>query len=212
VAVVLSGCGFQDGSEIHESVLTLLALDQQGAEYTCFAPDIEQTKVQDHYRQQATDEKRNVLVESARIARGDIQPMAQFDSQQFDAIVFPGGFGAALNLSNFAIKGADCQVNADVERAIQSMHSDGKVIGALCIAPVLLAKLLPGVELTIGQDEGVASAVTSMGAKHAATGHGEVIIDRIHKVVTTPCYMLDSSIVQIYTGATNLVTAVLQLT
>lgn len=209
VAVVLSGCGFQDGSEIHESVLTLLALDQQGAEYSCFAPDINQTKVQNHYQQQIMDEPRNVLVESARIARGDIQSLAQFDGNNFDAIIFPGGFGAASNLSSFATDGPDCQINSDVEQAIRSMHGAGKVIGALCIAPVLLAKLLPGAELTIGQDEGVANAIIKMGASHSETSHGEIVIDEINNLVTTPCYMLDASISDIYVGATKLVIAVI---
>jgi len=210
VAVVLSGCGFQDGSEINESVLTLLALDLNDAEYHCFAPDIIQTKVQDHYKQQEMDEQRNVLVESARIARGEIKPLTEFQASEFDAIILPGGFGAALNLSDFAINGPDCVINADVEQAIRSMHSQHKVIGALCIAPVLLAKLLPNAELTIGQDEGVANAVVTMGASHHKTNHAEIVIDEKNNLVTTPCYMLDASISDIYAGATKLVSAVLE--
>ncbi len=211
VAVVLSGCGFQDGSEIHESVCTLLALDQQGAEYACFAPDIEQTKVQDHYKKVETDEKRNVLVESARIARGDIKPLTQFDAHQFDAIVFPGGFGAAMNLSSFGAEGADCHINADVVKAIASMHQSNKPIGALCIAPVLLARTISNARLTVGHDPDVAQALSQMSATHVAADFDGVVVDTENKLVSTPCYMLDSSIAQIYVGANKLVAELLKL-
>lgn len=211
VAVVLSGCGFQDGSEIHESVCTMLALDQQGAEYVCFAPDIEQTKVQDHYNKTEVNETRNVLVESARIARGEIKPLTEFDARQFDAIVFPGGFGAAMNLSSFGTEGSDCHINADVVKAIASMHQGSKPIGALCIAPVLLARTISSARLTIGRDPDVAQALSQMSATHVPTDFDGVVVDTENKLVSTPCYMLDSSIAQISVGANKLVTELLKL-
>lgn len=212
VAVILSGCGFQDGSEIHEAVCTLLALDQQGAKYQCFAPDIAQTRVMNHYAQTVVPtETRNVLVESARIARGNIQPLSAFQVDPFDALVLPGGFGAAMNLSDFATAGAQCTVQTDVARAVTGMHQAGKPIGALCIAPVILAKLVPAARITIGQDADTAAACQGMGAQHHNTGHGEVVVDAQNRLVTTPCYMLDAHISQIYDGAQALVRELLRL-
>lgn len=211
IAVVLSGCGVQDGSEIHEAVLTLLAIDSHGAAAQCFAPSILQRDVIDHVTGKAMGETRNVLVESARIARGRIRDLATFDAQDFDGIVFPGGFGAAKNLCSFAVDGADCNVEPSVVAAIKAMHQAGKPIGALCIAPVILAKVLGKVEVTIGNDAGTAAAIESMGATHRERGHGEVAIDRTNRVVTTPCYMLDASIGQIAEGADNVVAALLEM-
>lgn len=213
VAVVLSGCGVYDGAEIHESVLTLLALDRAGAQTQCFAPDRPQHHVINHLTgAEQTDAPRNVLAESARIARGKILPLAQYRAADFDAIVFPGGFGAAKNLSTFAFDGPACTVAPEVEQAIRDTHAADKPIGALCISPVLLARVLGGgVSLTIGSDAGAAGAVAAMGAEHRVTGHGEVVVDPVHRVATTPCYMLDATISQIDDGARAVVRAVLDL-
>jgi enhancing lycopene biosynthesis protein 2 len=210
-AVVLSGNGVFDGSEIHEATLTLYAISRKGASYEIFAPDIPQHHVINHLTGKEMNETRNVLVESARIARGMIKPLSKFSGRDFDALIFPGGFGAAKNLSSFAFDGADCKVNPDVEKAIREMVSLGKPIGALCIAPVILAKILGDVELTIGQDAGTAEAIRKMGATHKKTSHGEIVVDRKYKVVTTPCYMLDATIAQIGDGAANVVDAMLKL-
>lgn len=211
VAVVLSGCGVYDGAEIHESVLTLLALARQGAEVQCFAPDVAQHHVVNHLTGQEMAESRNVLVESARIARGKIKPLSAFKASDYDAIIFPGGFGAAKNLSSFAFDGADCSVNPDVEQAIAAMHAAGKPIGALCIAPAIMARVLGKVELTIGNDAGTASALESLGAHHVTTSHGDVVVDKAARLATTPCYMLDATIPQIAEGADNVVKAVLDM-
>ena len=211
IAVILSGCGAQDGSEIHEAVCTLLAIDQQGARYQCFAPDMPQARVANHCTGGDMAEKGNVLLESARIARGAIAPLSGLQMQDFDALVLPGGFGAALNLSNFAQAGAACTVQGDVARAITAMHQAGKPIGALCIAPVILARLLPGARLTLGSDGDAAQAARQMGAEHCSTTYGEVVVDGKLRLVTTPCYMLDSCISQIYAGASALVAALLGL-
>lgn len=211
VAVVLSGCGVYDGSEIHEAVLTLLALDRHGAAYACFAPDMPQMDVIDHCTGKPSEETRNVLVESARIARGKVRDLAAFRADEYDAIIFPGGFGAAKNLSTFAVDGADCTVRKDVETAVRAMVRAAKPIAALCISPVIMAKIMGNVDLTIGDDAGTASAVQQMGAKHRNTRHGEVVIDPKARLVTTPCYMLDSTIGQIADGADHAVAAMLAM-
>jgi enhancing lycopene biosynthesis protein 2 len=210
-AVVLSGCGVQDGSEIHEAVLTLLAIDRHGGTAHCFAPDMAQRDVVDHLSGRPTTETRNVLVESARIARGRIEALSAFDAAGFDALVFPGGFGAAKNLCSFAVDGPDCSVQPDVARAITAMAALGKPVGALCISPAILAKVLAGTELTIGDDADTAALLERMGARHRNAGRGEVVVDPIRRVVTTPCYMLESSIGQIADGADAAVRALLDL-
>jgi enhancing lycopene biosynthesis protein 2 len=209
-AVVLSGCGVFDGAEIHEATLTLLAIAQQGASYEIFAPDIDQHHVINHLTHQPTSEKRNVLVESARIARGRIKPLSQFRDSDFDALIFPGGFGAAKNLSTVAFDGPNAGVNPDVEKAVKSMHNAGKPIGALCIAPAVIARILGNVEVTIGNDPGTVDAIEKMGGKHVKATHGEVVVDKKNKIYTTPCYMLDATIVQIYDGARNVVNEMLK--
>jgi enhancing lycopene biosynthesis protein 2 len=156
-------------------------------------------------------EERNCLIESARIARGKVQDIAGFTAEEYDALIIPGGFGAAKNLSNYAFTGADCTVDEQVAGAIRAMHGAGKPIGALCIAPVLLARLIPDATLTIGQDGDTAANLSAMGAKHQGTMHGEIVIDAGKKIVTTPCYMLDSRVDQIAEGADRLVGAVLKM-
>lgn len=210
-AVVLSGCGVFDGSEIHEAVLTMLAIARQGGEYRCFAPDVDQRHVVNHLTGTETGETRNVLVESARIARGKVEDIKAYEPAEFDALVMPGGFGAAKNLSSFAFDGPGCTVDADLAHAIRKTHAAGKPIGALCIAPVILAKVLGEGELTIGEDRDVASAVEAMGASHRQTGHGEVVVDRERRLVTSPCYMLDARIDQIADGAEGAVRALIEL-
>ncbi len=208
-AVILSGCGVYDGAEIHESVLTLLAIAQNGAEYSIFAPDINQHHVINHYTGQPTDEQRNVLVESARIARGKIEPLDNIDLRDFDALIFPGGFGVAKNLCNYAFEGAHCIVEPKVTKLLREAVSLRKPIGALCISPVLLAKVLGDVTITVGPDEGDAANVSKMGAKHMVTKHGDVIVDQKHRLYSTPCYQLESTIVQIAEGADAIVKAML---
>lgn len=210
-AVVLAGCGVYDGAEIHEATLTLYAIVKNGGSYEVFAPDIDQHHVINHLTGEAMNESRNVLVESARIARGNIKPLSEFKPEAFDALIFPGGFGAAKNLSTFAFDGTECSVNRDVKNAILGMRDAGKPIGALCISPVILARILGNIKLTIGQDADTARAVENMGATHIKTNHGEVVVDEGNKVVTTPCYMLDATIAQVGDGADNVVKAIMKL-
>ncbi len=210
-AVVLSGCGVFDGAEIHEATLTIYSISKHGAAYDIFAPDISQHHVINHLTGSETDDNRNVLVESARIARGTVKDLKDFDAASYDALIFPGGFGAAKNLCTFAFDGPDCRVNPGVEAALISMKSQGKPIGALCIAPILFAKVFGGgAEITIGQDKGTAEAVEAMGAIHKTTNHGEVVVDEKNKLFSTPCYMLDATIAQIGEGADNIVKAMLE--
>lgn len=211
IAVVLAGNGVLDGSEIHEATLTLYSIVKNGASYEIFAPNIDQHHVINHLTGDEMKEKRNVLTEAARIARGKINDLKNFKADDFDAIIFPGGFGVAKNLCTFAFDGTNCKVNLDAEKAIRSMHERKKPIGALCIAPVLIAKVLGDIEVTIGQDKDTARAINEMGAKHKDTTHGEIIVDEKNKIVTTPCYMLDANIGQIGDGANNVVKKIVEM-
>lgn len=211
-AVVLAGCGHKDGAEINEAVSLLLAIDQHQCEYQCFAPDRPQTEVIDHVTgNKVANAKRNIMTEAARIARGNILPIEQFKASDFDALFFPGGFGAAKNLCNYAFKGADMEVQPDVARAILEMHEAQKPIGAMCIAPVMLARLIPEVHVTLGAEgSDVADHVRSWGAHHVQTEHGDVCADNGNRVFTTPAFMLDASLKDVYDGAYNMVEAVVE--
>lgn len=210
-AVLLSGCGVYDGAEIHEATLSLLAIARQGCSYEIFAPDINQHHVINHITGKEMDETRNVLVESARIARGQIKDLKEFNPAQFDGLLLPGGFGAAKNLSTWAFDGAGATILPEVEKAIKGMISLKKPVGALCISPVIVAKVLGNVQLTIGNDSDTIEAIETLGARHVIASHGEVVIDSNYKVVTTPCYMLDATISQIADGADNVVDAMIRL-
>lgn len=215
VGVVLSGCGFLDGAEIHEAVCTLLALDQAGADVVCCAPNIPQAGVVDHLTQKPSGQQRNVLTESARIARCAIQDLAAVKPEQLDAVIFPGGFGAAKNLCTFATAGVECEVNADVERVINGMLDAGKPVAAVCIAPALLARVLKkrGVQakLTIGNDPQTAQAITAMAGQHVNSPTTDCVVDEQCKVVTTPAYMLGPGPAAVYEGIRKLVGEVLRL-
>ncbi len=211
IAVILSGSGNQDGSEIHEATLTLLAIHKNNADYQCYAPNILQHHVINHLTGKEMDEKRNVLIESARIARGNVIDLALFNPDDHDALVLPGGLGAAKNLSSFAFDGADCSINKDVETAILKMAQANKAIGALCIAPVILAKVLDNALVTIGQNPDVIEKIRAMHARHKSTMQAEIVIDKERKLVSTPCYMLEARVDQIADGADRLIQAVLTL-
>jgi enhancing lycopene biosynthesis protein 2 len=212
VAVVLSGCGYLDGAEIHESVISLLALDRAGAEVQCLAPDKPQRDVVDHRSGQAAEgESRNVLAESARIARGEIGDVAGARAEDFDAVIVPGGFGAAKNLSSFAVEGPDCSVDPGVERLLRDAHAAGKPIGLICIAPAIAARLFPGVDLTIGSDPDTAGALEKMGAHHKSCAVESFVCDERAKLVTCPAYMLGPGIKDVAAGIEKLVREVLRL-
>ena len=208
IAVILSGCGVKDGSEIHEATLLLLAIDKLGAKYTIFAPN-KPFKAVNHCTN-GEEESRNVLTEAARIARGNIYDLSSFDAKNFDAIILPGGFGAAKNLSDYAFNGAKMTTDHDVNRAIINMHSMHKPIGALCIAPVVVANVLKnGVKVTIGNDSSTIKDIEAMGATHELAGATDVVVDTEKNVHTTPCYMLASKISEVYDGIEKLVKSVL---
>lgn len=213
IGVVLSGCGVYDGSEIHEAVLTLLAIDRQGCEAVCMAP-AGGFAVTNHLTGQQEGEQRDVLVESARIARGKIRDIKEVKAAELDAVVFPGGFGAAKNLSDFAVNGAAAVVNPDVARLLKEMAAAGKPIGAVCIAPVLLAAVL-GRELspavTIGNDAGTAAEIEKCGAKHQECLVSGFIVDRKNKIVTSPAYMLATRISEVAEGIDKCVKEVINL-
>lgn len=209
-AVLLSGCGHMDGSEIHEATMTLWAINKNGCDYHCFAPDINQHHVVNHITGEEMVGERNILVEAGRIARGRVSDINDYNAENYDGLIIPGGFGAAKNLSNYAFVGTDCEILESVATAITKTHSANKPIGALCIAPVLLAKLIPHCLVTVGADEGTIANVSDFGAKHEITDHGEVVVDLENKLVTTPCYMLDARVDQIGDGTDMLVKEILK--
>lgn len=213
VAVILSGSGVYDGAEIQESVITLLRLDQRGAQVQCFAPNIAQLHVINHLTGEEMPESRNVLVESARIARGSVKDIRDADVEDFDALIVPGGFGAAKNLSNFAIEGAGCTVQPEVLALAEAFAEAGKPVGLICISPALAAKIYgPGVTCTIGNDADTAAAMNKMGATHEECAVTEIVEDKARKLVTTPAYMLAQTISEAASGINKLVDRVLELT
>ncbi|KAK2850277.1 hypothetical protein Q7C36_009060 [Tachysurus vachellii] len=226
VAVVLSGCGVYDGTEIHEASAILVHLSRGGAEVQMYAPDVAQMHVIDHSKGQPSEESRNVLAESARIARGNVTDLAKLSASNHDAVIFPGGFGAAKNLSTFAVDGSDCTVNKEVEHILKDFHKAGKPIGLCCISPVLAAKVLPGVEVTVGHEDeeggkwpyaGTAQAITALGAKHKVKDvtisfSEPAHVDPKNKVVTSPAFMCDTKLHLIFDGIGSMVKDVLKLT
>jgi len=214
VGVVLSGCGVLDGSEIHEAVSVLVALDRRGAAIVCMAPNVPLATI-NHLTHQPVEAHRNVLEESARIARGKVRVIASVQAGEIDALVFPGGFGAAKNLCDFATAGAKARVNPDVARLLRDCHASGKPIGLACIAPVIAAAVL-GYDgrrprVTVGTDARTADAITQMGGQHVEVGPTDICIDEANRLVTTPCYMNDVGPAIVFDGADKMVEAVLKM-
>ena len=213
VGVLLSGCGVNDGSEIHEAVLTMLALDKLGAERISLAPNTDQRDVVDHLSGAAVTETRNVLIESARIARGEISDLATVSAADMDAVIMPGGFGAAKNLSDFASAGVSAQVQPEVLRFLKDMHHAQKPIGAICIAPAVIAIALGEFNplLTIGNDPATAAALASFGARHQDCAVADIVVDQSNRVVSTPAYMLGPGLKEISRGIDKLVQQVVKM-
>ncbi|CDG22918.1 Enhancing lycopene biosynthesis protein 2 [Xenorhabdus poinarii G6] len=206
VAIIFSGCGVYDGSEIHESVLTMLSLSRLGAEVSFFAPDDRQHHVINHLNGEEKQEVRHIMEESARITRGNIQPLANLDTDKLDALIIPGGFGVAKNLCNFAFKGADCEVNKELLMLLQEMHKKGKPMGFMCIAPVMVPKILgKSIKVTIGNDPETAAQIVRMGGIHVECPVDDIVVDFKNKIVTTPAYMLAESLSQAEKGIDKLV-------
>ena len=213
VGVLLAGCGVFDGAEIHEATLTLYFLDKEGAEIVCMAPNIPQKEVINHLTGEKVNEERNVLVEAARIARGNIKDINDVSADDIDALIMPGGYGVAKNFSNFLEKGADAEVIPEVKRLLIEMFEKGKPIGAVCISPVILAAALreAKAKLTIGSDEQVAKAIESMGQQHLVCPVSEALVDEEHKIVSTPAYMEGKTIKDVAEGIEKLVKEVIRL-
>lgn len=215
VAVLVAGCGYLDGAEIHEAVSTLLALDMAGATYQVFAPNKPQMDVIDHLSQAPTSEQRNVMVEAGRLARGQVKPLEDLHMSDFDALVLPGGFGAAKNLVDYAVKGASCGIDRDVERVLKEAHQLRKPIGAICIAPMVVARALGAdhhPRLTIGSDADTAADLVKLGAKHQDATVSEVVVDEKNRIVSTPAYMCAKSIRGVWAGVSKLVSELLRMT
>jgi len=214
VAVVLSGCGVLDGSEIHESVSVLVHLSRAGVETKMFAPDIAQADVINHVEGSGAGEtSRNVLVESARIARGKVKPLSTLQVDTFNAVIFPGGYGAAKNLCNFAQQGENLTVQSDVQRIIKEFHDAKKPIGMLCVSPVIVAKLIPGVSVTLGnEDKDIEGVIQKLGAKSVPLGVLEVAVDEENNIVSSPAYMTNSPIHKVFDGIGKFVETLLART
>ncbi|CDH32432.1 isoprenoid biosynthesis glyoxalase ElbB [Xenorhabdus bovienii] len=212
VAVILSGCGVYDGSEIHESVLTMLSLSRLGAKVSFFSPDEVQHHVINHLNGEEEKETRHIMQESARITRGNIQPLSQVDTNTLDALIIPGGFGVVKNLCNFAFKGSECEINKDLLSIVRSMHQQGKPMGFMCIAPVMVAKILGRpIKVTIGNDPETAAQIEAMGGIHIECPVDDIVIDFKNKIVTTPAYMLAESLSQAEQGIDKLVRKILEM-
>jgi enhancing lycopene biosynthesis protein 2 len=212
IAVILAGCGVYDGAEINEAVLTLLHIAKAGATYQCFAPDIEQMHTINHLSGEPMSQNRNVLVEAARIARGDIKPLTDLDATHFDALILPGGFGAAKNLSDFAVKGTLAQLQPDIKTACQQFAIMAKPAGYICIAPAMIPLIYnAGAKVTIGNDPDTASAINTLGAEHISCAVDDIVIDEQHKLVSTPAYMLAESILEADAGIEKLVKAIIKM-
>lgn len=214
VGVILSGCGVYDGAEIHESVITMLALDRAGVEMVLCAPNREQMHVVNHLTGDVAEgESRNVLVESARIARGALRDVAEVGADELDALILPGGFGAAKNLCNFAVQGAECDVDPGVASLVKKVHAQGKPVAAVCIAPALLAKVLgdEGPKVTIGSDHDTAEAIEAMGATHITCPVEDFVVDNERKIITSPAYMLAQSMSEAAEGIEKTVAELLRL-
>ncbi|RUO60634.1 isoprenoid biosynthesis glyoxalase ElbB [Pseudidiomarina insulisalsae] len=212
VAVLLSGAGFNDGAEINEAVLTLLHIGKQGATYQCFAPDVEQMDVVNHVSGETTQEKRNVMTEAARIARGDIKPLNELNVKEFDALILPGGYGVAKNFCDFAVNGADMTVNEQLLEILKEFAQERKPAGYICISPVLLPYVYgEGVHATIGNDKETANAIEKMGGTHVECPVDDIVLDDANLVVTTPAYMLAKSVADADKGIGKLVEKVLYM-
>lgn len=211
LAIVLSGCGVYDGAEIREATLTMLAADRNGCEYQLFAPNIRQHHVINHLTGEEMDETRMVLIEAARIARGNIKPLSEYNQTDFDALIFPGGFGVAKNLCSYAFDGTDMKIDKVVEKVVRDTHDAGKPIGALCISPIMIAALIPGAEVTLGTDKKYDGEVAKLGGINKTTENKKVVIDAKNKIVSTPCYMNDARISDIADGADMLVREIIKM-
>jgi len=214
IAVILSGCGVRDGSEIHESVLALLAIKQQNADYMCFAPNVMQKSTIDHLTGKESGEKRSVLSEAARIARGEIQPLEKLDPQAFNGVFLPGGYGVALNLSSYGDKNIECKVDPILKKIILQFHELKKPIGASCLAPIVLAKIFQGVAsitMTMGTANGPAKELTALGMQSVLAKADEAVSDDANKVYTTAAYMEQTDIVQVYKGISQVIQKMVKL-
>lgn len=211
VLLILSGCGVMDGSEIHESVITLLHLDRHSATVTFAAPDVPQMHVVNHLTGKPTGEARNARVESARIARGNVKDLADVSGNRFDAVILPGGYGAAKNLCSFATQGADCVVHPEVARVLGEAHDAGKPIGLICISPAIGARLFTGASLTIGTDRDTAQTLERMGARHDSKPTTDICVDERNRIVSTPAYMSAKRIGEVFEGIGKLVDRVLAM-
>lgn len=209
VAVILAGCGNLDGNNIQETILLLTSIAREGAAFQCFAPDVEQHHVVDHYTRKEMPERRYVLHEAARMVQGDVQPLSKFNADDFDALVFPGGYGVVKNLCTYAIAGTNATVNAEVSDAIVAMHRAKKPLGAMCISPILLSLVLHHGTITLGATCDASKDAEAMGMTHREAKQDEFVEDKENLIFTTPCFMLPNDLARVWTGTSAMVKAIL---
>ena len=214
IAVILSGCGHKDGAEIHESVFTLLALSKQGVEVTIFAPNRPQYHTLNHYQDEECTTNRNILEESARIARGDIKALTECNSDNFDALILPGGFGALKNFTNYPAEDGIWEVNKDIKEIILAFHTQKKPIGAICIFPSILAILFKDepIVVTTGLNPESKKLIDFTKAHVELIDSDEIVVDPLHLFVSTPAFMNgESSLHKTYCGIEKLTTKIIEL-
>ena len=216
IAIVLAGCGVFDGAEIHESVLTMLYLRKTGHEYFCFAPNRPQYHVIDHTKEQPVEyESRNILIEGARIARGEIKKIEEYNPSDFDALIFPGGFGVAKNFFSFVFDGINCTIQYDIEKVIRDTNKQGKPIGAMCISPVLIVRSFKGSPIkpvvTIGNVPELIEAIEKMGGEHRECKVDEICVDEKNHIVTCPAYTIANNIAEAASGIEKLVNKIIEI-
>jgi enhancing lycopene biosynthesis protein 2 len=212
VAMILSGCGNKDGTEITEAVSAIVCLSQHKAETDFFAPDKSFTSLNFLTNEKA--QERNILLESARITRSQIKTLAELNSKNYDALLLPGGYGAALHLCNWAQKGSACEVDKNVEKAIRAFYKDEKPMGAICIAPVLIARVLGDqqISITLGSDKEAAAEIEKTGAQHIDCPVDDFVTDRHHKIITSPAYMYaQATPAQVFKGLSGLVKELVEM-
>lgn len=209
IGVLLSGSGVYDGSEIQEAVLTLLAIEEIEAEAICISIDKPQHHVINHLNGEEMNDSRNMLIESARIARGNIKNINDVSPNDIDAMVIPGGFGAAKNFTSWAFNGSDGEILPEVKLLLVNLINIGKPIAALCVSPVVLAKALEGSTitptLTIGTDKepspyditAFTDGLQKTGMQTEMKSVREINIDVKNKIISAPCYMMEASIVDV---------------
>ena len=209
-AIILSGCGQVDGSETHETILTILALEQHNLDWEGLAPSGLQTEVYDHY----TNTKENIspssmITEAARLVRGNITIINAVNASDYAAVIIPGGAGVIKNLSNYSTAGINFTIHPELLAFMATIVRLQIPAGFICIAPILIPKLYGNKpKLTIGSNVELAAKIVQIGGEHCDCLANDIVIDHAQKIVSTPANMVAKNIVEVYHGIYKLVTQI----